>query len=203
MQLSKPPEHGLIVSSAVEERVTKIYQEGVFIIRGEIGSVDVSTLMISLTAPVCGVEKPLWIILDSNGGDAIQAFGLYDSIMAAREKGFVVNVLSVGFVASAALLVLQAATRRYSWPNTQFLIHQISIYFEMDQRVEANQQQENAKATRKLNSIVLKLIADRIGMPINKLAARTKNTDCWLSPQEALRFGTNGLIDEVITGFPF
>jgi len=70
-------------------------------------------------------NSPIWIILNSPGGDAASGLAIIDTIRALVKKGRVVNILGVGEVASMATAVMQAATKRYCLPNTQFLVHQV------------------------------------------------------------------------------
>jgi len=56
---------------------------------------------------------------------------------------------------------------------------------------------------KRINRIIMSLIAQRAGLSIDKLLAKTKKKDFWLDSTEAKKFGVNGLIDEIITELPF
>ena len=62
---------------------------------------------------------------------------------------------------------------------------------------------ESAKELERQNRIVLQIIAQRCGMPMEKLFAISKKTDFSMNAQAALKFGKHGLIDEVVTCLPF
>jgi ATP-dependent protease ClpP protease subunit len=49
----------------------------------------------------------------------------------------------------------------------------------------------------------MKIIAERAGMAIDELIRLSKKKDCWFSVEAARGLGKNGLIDEIITTFPF
>lgn len=71
-------------------------------------------------------SKPILVVLNSPGGQANQGFAVYDVIRMIALSGRRVNILCMGHVASMATFVLQAGTKRFSLPHTQFLIHEVS-----------------------------------------------------------------------------
>jgi len=190
--------------SAFDERVLELVNRRIFFIQGALSDADALIVTVNLASlKEEDKAKPVWIVLNSPGGEIIQGFAVCDAISAAVKNGFTVNILATGFCASMATAVLQSASCRYSWPNTQFLVHQASTYGGEPGQIEVNRVLEDADALRKLNDIVLTIISNRIGMPLEELAKRSKKTDCWLTAKEALDFGSNGLIDEIVSGFPF
>lgn len=146
--------------------------------------------------------KPIWVILNSPGGDVFQGMGIYDFIKGLVGRGVEINILSCGIVASMATAILQAATKRFSLPHTRFLVHQISkvSFFEVE---EVNKAKEGVDELQKLNKVFLGIIAERTGMNPDDLHEKSKKFDYWLNPQEAKELGKNGLIDEIITALPF
>ena len=148
-------------------------------------------------------DKPLWIILNSPGGFVHQGFAIYDSIAMLVKNGREINILGVGMVASMATFILQAATKRYSLPHTQFLIHQISQTMTFFEKEEVNEGEERIEESKRINEIMLETIAKRCGVDIEELKKLSKKKDFWLSAEQAKSFGKNGLIDEVIEVPPF
>ncbi len=187
----------------VDERIEFLAKNGVFILGG---GVDLSTFYGVLTGvlPILYSEnkKPIWVILNSPGGDIFQGLAVYDLLKAVAQQGVSVNVVGIGMVASMAVCIMQAATRRYAFPNTQFTIHQASLAGDGD-RQEVNEMVEAAKELGRLNEIVLNIIAERSGMGMEELMRISKKTDYSIGAYHAKEFGPHGLIDEVVTTFPF
>ena len=146
-------------------------------------------------------QKPIYIVLNSPGGDVFQGFAIYNFIKAFVNKGIEINIIGVGNVASMATVILQAATRRLSLPQTQFMIHQISQSSLFPE--EVNMAEESVDEGKRINRIALAIIANRIGMNLDELIASSKKKNCWYSAEAAQQLGKNGLIDEIITILPF
>jgi len=70
-------------------------------------------------------KKTMILTICSNGGYLYYAQAVYDSIKASKKP--IVCVTS-GICMSAALMILQAAQKRVSRPNTVFMIHQSSYW---------------------------------------------------------------------------
>ena len=148
--------------------------------------------------------SPVWIVLNSPGGNVAQGFGIYDAVRMLVNKGRTVNILGMGHVASMATAVMQAGSRRYSTPLTQFLVHQVRStigFFGMEE--EVNQGRERQQEMDRINDIVMGLIADRAGIDLEELKKLSEKKDFWLDPVKARELGKNGLIDEIITKLPF
>ena len=96
---------------------------------------------------------------------------------------------------------MQAGTRRYSLPSTQYLIHQIKqgqiFSFE-----EVSEKEESVGELKRLNSLVMNTLAERSGVPLQDLLKLTKKTDHWVDAEGAKNFGPHGLIDEIISSLP-
>ncbi len=151
----------------------------------------------------CLSEKlPIWIILNSPGGDVYYGIGIHDAIGVITARGITVNIVGMGLVASMASVIIQAGTKRFATPHTQFLLHQVSdsILFREE---EVNVTEERADEMKRINRIVMNIIAQRIGLDIEELLAKTKKLDYWLDVTQAKAMGTHGVIDEVITELPF
>lgn len=70
------------------------------------------------------VERtPIWLHINSGGGDLFAGFALSDVI---KEIETPVYSISEGLCASAATLIAMSCQKRYALPNTVFLIHQLS-----------------------------------------------------------------------------
>jgi ATP-dependent Clp protease protease subunit len=146
-------------------------------------------------------KGPILVILNSPGGDIYRGLAIYDTIRMFVESGIEINVLGNGLVASMATIILQAGKRRFASQNAQFLVHQVSdvTLFSIE---EVNQAEERTAEHRRINNIVMNVIAEKVGMPLDELLEISHKKDYWLGAQNALEFGVNGLIDEITTKFP-
>lgn len=140
-------------------------------------------------------NKPILVVLNSPGGQANQGFAIYDVLRMISLDGRYVNILCMGHVASMATFVLQAGTKRFSLPHTQFLIHEVSQFTFGEEKVSEGE--ERVGENRRINTIVMDGIAKRIGMDSNELVKLSKKKDYWLNADDALKLGTHGLIDEI------
>ena len=148
-----------------------------------------------------GFNKPVSIVLRSPGGNIHEGLAIYDCIKALTQHGMRVNILGMGSVASMAAVIMQAATKRFSLPHTQFLIHQLSQT--VTDKEEVNVGEERVEENKRINSICMQLIAERVGIDLQELKALSKKRDYWLDAAGAKVFGRNGLIDEITTTLPF
>ena len=146
-------------------------------------------------------EKPVWVVILSNGGDIYSGLATYDLLKSLGEKGVPVYTVGVGLVASVAVPILQAGTKRFCFPNTQIVIHQASLHG-LDGG-EVNMLDDEVKNSLKLNSRVLDIICARSGVAKEQLINDTKKTDFLLNAEEAMKYGPHGLVDEVIATLPF
>lgn len=142
-----------------------------------------------------GKNNPILVVLNSPGGQVNQGFAIYDILRMIVLDGRPVNILCMGNVASMATFVLQAGTRRFSLPNTQFLIHEVSQFTFGEEKVSEGE--ERVGENRRLNTIVMSGIAKRIGMDPIELVKLSKKKDYWLGADNALKLGEHGLIDEI------
>jgi ATP-dependent Clp endopeptidase proteolytic subunit ClpP len=149
-----------------------------------------------------GKQLPISIILDSPGGDVFAGFGIHNMIQAAVLGGAQVNIIGKGLMASMATVVLQAGSQRLALPHTQFLVHEISqSIFEVTEKV--SETEERVEESKRLNRIVMGVIAERVGMSVDELIKISKKKDCWFDAKQALKLGEHGLIDKIVDTLPF
>jgi len=134
-------------------------------------------------------EKPVTVIINSQGGSADSGFGIYDMLRFIQCP---VITLTAGLCASAAVIAFLGGEkdRRFSLPNSRFLIHQPStsaVGPAADLEITANQ---ILKIRDQFNSI----IARETGKDIKTVTADT-NRDFWLSAQEAVKYN---LVSKII-----
>ena len=135
-------------------------------------------------------NKPIYVYIDSPGGDVDAGFAIFDTIRFINAPVYTVGM---GLVASAGALILLASPkeRRLGFPHSHYLIHQPMSGMQgvaTDIEIHAI---EMAKTKAQINQI----IAEETGVNLEKVAADT-DRDYWLNPQEALSYG---LISKVVT----
>ena len=135
-------------------------------------------LMESLSA-----TKPIYIYIDSPGGDADAGFAIFDMIRFIKAP---VYTIGMGLVASAASIILLAASkeRRFGMPNSHYLIHQpLSGIKGVATEIEIH-----AKELEKMRVKINKLIAEETGTDEKKVEKDT-DRDCWLNAEESVEYG--------------
>jgi len=135
-------------------------------------------------------HDPIKVIVSSPGGHVDSGYAIHDMMR------FVVSpviAIGAGWVASIAVPILLGAAKdkRFSLPNTRFLLHQPSGGAggqAADIRIEA---QEILKIRKRINA----LISEETGQSEEKVA-RDSDRNFWMSAGEALEYG---LIQKIIT----
>ncbi len=135
-------------------------------------------------------DKPIYLYIDSPGGDVYAGFAIFDTIRFINAP---VYTIGMGLIASAAALILLAAPkeRRLGFSNSSYLIHQPSSGMKgvaTDIEIHAA---ELAKTRAKINEI----IAEETGTALDKVSKDT-DRDYWLNAEESVKYG---LISRVIT----
>lgn len=134
-------------------------------------------------------KKPIYIFIDSPGGDVDAGFAIFDMI---RFVSAPVTLIGMGLIASAAALILLAVDKnhRVGFPNSRYLIHQPSS----GMKGVATDIQIHAREMEKTRKIINEVIAKQTG---KDLATVTKDTDrdYWLDAKEAINYG---LISKIV-----
>lgn len=191
-----------IVYDALDEKIMTLAEKGIIMMSGEI--VDgvaslffITTSFMQITRP----GKPIWMLMNTPGGSATECFALCDLMRATTKRGTAINILGVGEIASAGVALMQMGTRRWSFPLTRYLIHQVKGRSGDDE--EVSQDEERLEEKKKINRIYMKLISERTGKSVDEIVELAKKTDYWLDADAAKSFGPHGLIDEIIEEYPF
>ncbi len=135
-------------------------------------------------------HDPIKVIVSSPGGHVDSGYAIHDMMRFVASP---VIAIGAGWVASIAVPILLGAAKdkRFSLPNTRFLLHQPSGGAggqAADIRIEA---QEILKIRKRINT----LISEETGQPEEKVA-RDSDRNFWMSASEALEYG---LIQKIIT----
>ncbi|WKC85645.1 ATP-dependent Clp protease proteolytic subunit [Borreliella lusitaniae] len=160
------------------------------VIAGEINK-DVSRLFQEkiLLLETLDFKKPIFVYIDSEGGDIDAGFAIFNMIRFVKPKVFTVGV---GLVASAAALIFLAAKleNRFSLPFARYLLHQpLSGFKGVATDIEIYTNELN-KVKKELNNIISK----ETGQKISKIEKDT-DRDFWLDSGAAKKYG---LVFEVV-----
>ncbi|MEZ5963634.1 MAG: ATP-dependent Clp protease proteolytic subunit [Planctomycetota bacterium] len=135
-------------------------------------------------------EKPITVMINSPGGSADSGFAIYDMLRFVRPP---VSTVVNGLCASAAILVLLATDkkRRFSLPESRFLLHQPSTMG----RGTASDLDITAREIIKLRERYNRIVAETCNQNIDKITEDTRR-DFWLNAAESKEYG---LVAKVIT----
>ncbi|MCX7025965.1 MAG: ATP-dependent Clp protease proteolytic subunit [Spirochaetes bacterium] len=128
-------------------------------------------------------EEPITILIDSPGGDVYAGFSIFDMIRFVKVP---VRIVGMGLIASAAALILLSVPkeRRFSLPNSSYLIHQpLSGIQGVATDIEIHAR-ELEKTKARLNAIV----AEATGQSLERVSHDT-DRDYWMNSDEALAYG--------------
>jgi ATP-dependent Clp protease protease subunit len=168
----------------------KFLKTRTILIFGEINQRTAQTVTEQLLLLSTMSDEDIKIIINSPGGHVESGYTIFDMIRFVKPK---VKVIGTGWVASAAALIYLAppAERRFSLPNTRFLIHQPMGAISGSARDLAIEAEEIVKMRKKLNE----LISQQTGQSIDKVEHDT-DRNFWMNADEAINYGVVGKIVE-------
>lgn len=124
----------------------------------------------------------LTILFATEGGDVDYSLAIYDLIKRTAKP---VDIIVNGPCQSAGTLILQAAARRLSTPNSQFLVHFGSLSADSESETKHN---------LAVHEKWCRTFAERTGMTIQK-SKKIHAVETYLSAEQALKLG---MLDEVL-----
>ena len=135
-------------------------------------------------------KAPIYMYIDSPGGDVDAGFAIYDIIRFVKAP---VYLIGMGLIASAATLILLSVPKekRVGLPNSRYLIHQPLG----GMRGVATDIEIYAKDMEKIRVKINKIIAEGTGTPLEQVTKDT-DRDYWLDADEAVKYG---LISSIIS----
>ena len=137
-------------------------------------------------------EKEIVLYINSPGGSVHDGMAIYDAMQAITAP---VSTVCTGLAASmgAVLLASGRKGRRFTWPHARIMIHQPSVMGTITAR--ATDLDIHAKEIIRMRSELNRLLADRTGQDVDKIAADT-DRDYFMSAEEAVEYG---LVDEIVS----
>ena len=170
--------------SANEQLMQKFLNTRQIILSGEVNK-ELAEKVIRqlLILEADSASKPIYVYIDSPGGDVDAGFAIFDMIRFIKPP---VYTIGMGLVASAGALILLAASKNYrlGLPNSHYLIHQpLSGIKGVATDIEIH-----AKEIEKIRTKINALIAEETGKDVDEVAKDT-DRDYWLSADEAVNYG--------------
>ena len=137
-------------------------------------------------------EKEIVLYINSPGGSVHDGMAIYDAMQAITAP---VSTVCTGLAASmgAVLLASGQKGRRFTWPHARIMIHQPSVMGTITAR--ATDLDIHAKEIIRMREELNRLLADRTGQDVDKIAADT-DRDYFMSAEEAVAYG---LVDEIVS----
>ena len=137
-------------------------------------------------------EKEIVLYINSPGGSVHDGMAIYDAMQAITAP---VSTVCTGLAASmgAVLLASGRKGRRFTWPHARIMIHQPSVMGTITAR--ATDLDIHAKEIIRMREELNRLLADRTGQDVDKIAADT-DRDYFMSAEEAVEYG---LVDEIVS----
>jgi ATP-dependent Clp protease, protease subunit len=134
-------------------------------------------------------KAPITVYINSPGGSADSGFAIYDSLRFFKPP---VRTVVNGLCASAAVMIYLAAPkeRRFSLPNSRFLLHQPSTMA----YGSASDIQINAEEIVKLRERYNQIVGEECGGKSMEQVTKDADRDFWLSPEEARKYGLVGKV---------
>lgn len=141
--------------------------------------------------------KPIYVMIDSPGGDVTTGLTLYDIMKYSRAP--IYTICAAG--ASMATIVMQAATERLCLPHSRFMLHLPSGGFSGD----ADEIKTRSELLTSLKDELIDIYIDhgvtaglvgKTSKEIRKKILIDINKEKWLTTEQAL---TYGLVDRIAT----
>lgn len=169
---------------------SRLLKDRIIFVSGEVEDVMANLVvaqMIFLEAE--DPDKDIFLYINSPGGSITAGMAIYDTMQHVRCD---VSTICIGMAASmgAFLLAAGAKGKRKALPNSEVMIHQPSGGTHGPASDIAIHAEHIVKTKKNMNRI----LAERTGQPIEKIAADTER-DNFMSAEQALEYG---IIDEII-----
>ncbi|AGT27701.1 ATP-dependent Clp protease proteolytic subunit [Borrelia miyamotoi] len=162
----------IVITGKINKDTSRLFQEKILFLEASDG------------------DKPIFVYIDSEGGDIDAGFAIFNMIRFVKTKVFTIGV---GLVASAGALIFLGADSksRFSLPYARYLLHQpLSGFKGVATDIEIYTNELN-KIKSELNLIISK----ETGQKLDKVEKDT-DRDFWLDSQSAMKYG---LVFNIIT----
>ncbi|HSJ08075.1 MAG TPA: ATP-dependent Clp protease proteolytic subunit [Longimicrobiales bacterium] len=170
----------------------RLFRARTLIISGEVNQKLASEVIGQLLAMDAEEQDPITVFINSQGGHVESGDTIHDVVRFIRSP---VRMVGTGWVASAGALIYVAVPRdrRFSLPNTRFLLHQPAG----GTRGTAADVEIEAKEILKMRERLNRVFAEQTGQPLERIIDDT-HRNFWLDARSAVEYGLVGrVIDHV------
>jgi ATP-dependent Clp protease protease subunit len=166
----------------------RLFKARTLIISGEINQKLASEVMGQLLAMSADSDDPITVFINSQGGHVESGDTIHDMVRFVPAP---VRMVGTGWVASAGALIYVAVPRerRFTLPNTRFLLHQPAGGTRGSAADLAIEAKEIVKMRERLN----RMFAERTGQPLERIIDDTRR-NFWLDAEAAVEYGLAGRI---------
>lgn len=186
----REPSDNRTLSSPINELESRLFSQRKVLVFGAINDKVARDVTGRLLALAGDSDKPIDVYINSPGGHVESGDTIHDMIRFVDDIA-PVRVIGTGWVASAGALIYLAGAkeRRYSLPNTRFLLHQPMGGVRGPATDIAIEAREIVKMRERINHI----IARETGQPYEKVA-RDTDRNYWMDTEEAVAYGMVGRV---------
>jgi ATP-dependent Clp protease protease subunit len=188
------PEPKVIVTkdgkSVVMDIPTRLLSERIIWMGEEVNNRSANRCVRQLTyLALEDAKKPITLYLNSPGGSIVDGMAIYDTI---RRSPAPVHCIVTGMAASMGAIILSGCAKghRRILKHGEVLLHQPLG----GARGQATDVEISAKRILKMKEMLLKILAENCGQPLEKVAEDC-DRDYWLDAADAKAYG---IVDEVI-----
>ncbi len=170
---------------------SRLLKERIIFLSDEVNDVTASLIVAQLLfLEAEDPDKDIQFYINSPGGSITSGMAIFDTMNYIKPD---VSTICIGMAASmgAFLLAAGAKGKRFALPNAEIMIHQPLG----GTRGQAEDIRIHAERILKSRDTLNKIIAERTGQPLEKVAKDT-DRDFFMEAEEAKAYG---IIDEVIT----
>lgn len=178
--------------SATYDIYSKLLMQRVVFLNGVVATGMAEDIMAQLLLLDNQNSKPISLYIDSPGGSVIAGLKIIDTMNYIKAP---VHTIVTGMAASMGFMILSSGEpgHRYALPNAQIKAHMVSS----GTGGHIKDMEISFEHSKLLNDKLMKMISHNIGMDEQKLR-KAIDRDLWLQPEEALKFGKKGVIDQII-----
>jgi ATP-dependent Clp protease protease subunit len=166
----------------------RLFKSRTLIISGEVNQKLAAEVMGQLLAMATVSNDPITVFINSQGGHVESGDTIHDMVRFVEPP---VRMVGTGWVASAGALIYVAVPRerRFSLPNTRFLLHQPAG----GSRGSASDLAIEAKEIVKMRERLNRVFSEQTGQPVERIVDDTRR-NFWLDAQAAVEYGLAGKI---------
>lgn len=156
---------------------------------GEFDDGSVRDAKLKILAMLDREVDPIWLHIDSDGGEVLPGLSFFDFLMWCQSEGAVINTVVTGRAYSMAFYILQAGQYRIATTNASLMLHEPKA----GAYGETARQRMQVDHYAKIESRMYNLVSIRTGQPLTTILDWARG-ETWWTAEEALE---DGVVDEV------